>query len=236
MSRPGTAPPSGAEQARSPARIALAVGLLVLGIGDLAFIGAVLLPLYHADDTYRWPTKSIVLPRSEASISPAMRRPAVVHALAPGIAAPIDGGEARGPDAGAARALAVVPAAPPSPAAVAGAAEAVPPEDFPDLLFAINTTWLSRASRETLDRVAEALARNPDRRVVLSGHTDGAGDPELNRALSRERAARASRYLRGRGVEPGRIEIRAFGAKQPVETTGPSEFRARNRRVEITVQ
>ncbi len=53
MSRPLTAPPSGAAQARSPARIALAVGLLVLGIGALAVITFVLVPLQAAEGSYR---------------------------------------------------------------------------------------------------------------------------------------------------------------------------------------
>jgi outer membrane protein OmpA-like peptidoglycan-associated protein len=233
MSRPGTAPPSGAEQARSPARIALAVGLLALGIGDLAVINFVLVPLRNAEGNYRLHAVARYrVPGVNASGTALVRTPTGVRDALAAEATNVDSGRAPAAPVPAAP----VAATPPAPAVVAGTAEAVPPEDFPDLLFAINTTWLSRPSREILDRVAEALARNPDRRVVLSGHTDGAGDPELNRALSRERAARASRYLRARGVEPGRIEMRAFGAKQPVETAGPSEFRPRNRRVEITVE
>jgi outer membrane protein OmpA-like peptidoglycan-associated protein len=194
----------------------------------------VLVPLRNAEGNYRLhAVASYRVPPAASTPAPPVLPAAMAarDASAAEAASVVAGRPAEAPAA-----VAPVAAAPPSPAAVAGTAEAVPPEDFPDLLFAINTTWLSRPSRETLDRVAEALARNPDRRVVLSGHTDGAGDPELNRALSRERAARAGRYLRARGIEAGRIEVRAFGAKQPVETAGPSEFRPRNRRVEITVQ
>lgn len=232
MSRPGTAPPSGAGQARSSARIALAVVLLVLGVGDLAFISFVLVPLAAAEDDGR--LHASALPRG-----PGQRLSGVMAVPPPpaptGDAGGVEGGAQDSQASPATPKPAALVAAPPAPVAKAGG-EKVPPEDFPDLLFAINTTWLSRPSRDTLDRVAEALAANPERRVVLSGHTDGAGDPEFNRALSRERAQRASRYLRARGVEPGRIEIQAFGAKQPVEAAATGEFHSRNRRVEIRVQ
>jgi outer membrane protein OmpA-like peptidoglycan-associated protein len=234
MVRPGPAQPPGgrATQRGASARIALAVLLLAFGVGDLAVISFVLVPLHVAERADR--REAVV---SHAPPVGSVARPAALPVPPPAAepvhdAGPIDGG---------ARDMRPTPSAP--VAASAAAAEApsavaapVPPEDFPDILFAINTTWLSRPSRETLDRLAEALTRNPDRRVVLSGHTDGAGDPVLNRALSRERAQKVARYLRGRGVEAARIEIRAFGSKQPVESGRPDELRPRNRRVEIAVQ
>lgn len=240
MSRSGSAPPLGAVsvQRRSPARIALAVGLLVLGVGALAVINFVLVPLRIADGNYRlqamarYPVPELTpAAHASAAVSPAPDRPAPAAGRD---AEAMDTGRAdqRPHEPAEARPARLAVSAPPPPATEQ---PPVPPEEFPDLLFAINTTWLSRTSRDTLDRVAEALALNPERRVVLSGHTDGAGDPVFNRALSRERALKAAGYLRMRGVAPPRIEVRAFGAKQPVAEAS-RDTPARNRRVEIAVQ
>jgi outer membrane protein OmpA-like peptidoglycan-associated protein len=133
-----------------------------------------------------------------------------------------------------------VPAKPAPAESAPSAAEAPtatgPAEELPDLLFAINATWLSRASRETLDKVVAALEADASRRVVLSGHTDAAGPSDLNRALARARARRASRYLQAHGIDPSRVEIQSFGSERPAADATPGTMRARNRRVEIAIE
>jgi outer membrane protein OmpA-like peptidoglycan-associated protein len=221
MRGPGhTRPPAGATFHRSAtARFTLAAGLLTLGIGDLAVINTVLLPRYLATS-------------QGASAPPTVLLPAIVPS---GAALPSQ--PAPPPPA--------VPAPPPlddrAPSLSTSTSTSVATStvdlavDFPDLLFALNTTWLSRPSRETLDRVAEVLRASPGRRVVLSGHTDDMGPRNLNRALSRARARRASRYLQGRGIDAARIDIQGLGSSPPVDGEPLAAARARNRRVEIAV-
>lgn len=110
------------------------------------------------------------------------------------------------------------------------------PETLPNLLFANNTAWLSRGSRDTLGEVVRVLAARPDLRVVLNGHTDDVGDASLNFALARERAKRASSWLKAHGVEARRIEIHSFGSRHPLEDGSSAEGRARNRRVEVELK
>lgn len=246
MTRPGLAqPPGGATLHRSsPARLALAVGFLTLGIGDLAVIHRVLLPRYFAEAGV---TRVAVAP--VGVVVPAARPPAVPVAVTPppptilgegpGAASPTP--VAVPPPAAPAAALAPAapapePAPPPAPAAAVAPVAAAPSGEFPDLLFAINTTWLSPASRETLDKVVAALEADAGRRVILSGHTDAAGPPDLNRALARARARRASRYLQARGLDPSRVEIRSFGSERPAPDAPPGSMRKRNRRVEIAIE
>ncbi len=243
MSTSGLAQPVGAAALHrsSPARTGLAVGLLALGIGDLAVIHRVLLPRYLADGPGATGLEAAAGPAAGARID-LVAAPAAAPAAAPvAVAAPAPVAVAAPLPAAAPEVVAAPTPEPPADVpprpgdAEAAAATAPLPEPFPDLLFALNTTWLSRPSRETLDRVAAALAAEPSRRVILSGHADAAGPSELNRELARARARRAGRYLRDRGVEASRVELRSFGSERPAEDTGPGSLRKRNRRVEIAL-
>jgi outer membrane protein OmpA-like peptidoglycan-associated protein len=107
---------------------------------------------------------------------------------------------------------------------------------LPNLLFANNTAWLSRSSRETLAQVVSRLKAHPESQVVLSGHTDDQGSPELNRALARERALRAAKWLELHGIAADRIVTRGFGSRHPLAEDSSPEGRAHNRRVEIELR
>jgi outer membrane protein OmpA-like peptidoglycan-associated protein len=238
MTEPGPAhPPGGAlRHPSASARFVLAAGLLALGIGALAVMNLVLLPRYLAA---RQGPREQLLARARrvaalVSASTPAPSPAVTPPAAPEPSSPPSPAAAPPP---AAPVLATAEPLAAEPEANQPEAAAAPPssgnEPFPDLLFAINASWLSQASRQTLDQVAEALGQDPDRRVVLKGHTDTSGAADVNRALSRARARRAARYLRAHGVAADRIEIHSYGAARPVEG---EMTRARNRRVEIAVQ
>ena len=257
MTEPGPVHlPGGAlSHPHSSARLALAGGLLALGLGDLAVINLMLLPRYlaarqgprlallaRARRVAALATPAAPLPSPEVTrpgAPPPTEKPSPTVAGAPPPSEPAVAAAGAAPSSAPTTAPSTTPspapvlagAEPPPPAA---AAEPAPPatEPFPDLLFAINASWLSRASRETLDRVVEALGQDPARRVVLSGHTDPSGAVDINRALSRGRARQAARYLQAQGVAAERIEIHSFGSARPAagEVT-----RARNRRVEIEV-
>jgi outer membrane protein OmpA-like peptidoglycan-associated protein len=227
MTEPGSAPPArgATDRPLSPARLVLAAGLLALGIADLAVINLVLLPRALAT---AGPCPGRFTPLPTATVPPG-------GSVAP-LPAPspprLDGAT---PSRDGAAPVAPLPAerqAPSQPPAAALPAVGA----FPDLQFALNATWLSPASRETLGQVADALAQNPERRAVLRGHTDRMGPPELNRWLALERARRAGRYLKARGIEPTRIEVQSFADKRPAEANATPAAQARNRRVEIEVQ
>ena len=130
------------------------------------------------------------------------------------------------------------PAAPPpaEPPAAAAATADLAEHEFPHLLFARNTTWLSPEAREILAHLAATLAENPGRRVVFGGHTDNVGPEDLNRALSLARARKSGQWLEGRGIDPERIEIQGFGSTRPVAGDRSPEGQARNRRVEIDLR
>src|SRR5690606_12962696 len=104
-----------------------------------------------------------------------------------------------------------------------------------NVLFETDRTELAPGADATLDRLAEFLASNPGRNIVIEGHTDSTGDAGYNRGLSRKRAAAVRDALVQRGVDGSRIEIRALGEEFPVATNETTAGRQLNRRVEIVL-
>lgn len=79
-----------------------------------------------------------------------------------------------------------------------------------------------------LDRVSGS-------KLSIGGHTDNVGDAGNNRRLSRKRAEFVQTYLKGNGVNTGRMAASGFGDTKPIEDNSTDDGRAKNRRVEITL-
>lgn len=92
------------------------------------------------------------------------------------------------------------------------------------------------ATMEFLDQLAEFLAENPEVIIRISGHTDNAGDPGLNKALSLDRASAVRDYLVEKGVAFERLRISGWGGTRPIASNATETGRSKNRRVEITVE
>ena len=106
--------------------------------------------------------------------------------------------------------------------------------DTAALAFEPNSTSPSPASEPALQALLELLRAHPGHRVRVTGHTDNTGRPQVNLRLSRERAAAVVDWLTSRGIEPGRLIARGYGATQPIADNATESGRARNRRIEIS--
>jgi len=90
-----------------------------------------------------------------------------------------------------------------------------------------------RASDQTiLDRKAAILAANSTVRLQIAGHCDERGSDEYNLALGNRRAASAKRYLTGKGVAEGRLDVVSYGKERPLDPGHTEDAWARNRRDE----
>ena len=127
--------------------------------------------------------------------------------------------------------------APPTPAPAPAAAPAprVAPKELhgvPSRVhFALDKSELAPASRRVLDALLDSLTAFPTVRVVLEGNTDQRGSVEYNAALSRRRALSVQGYLVSKGLDAGRISIKALGKSQLETTEMEVTSLARNRRV-----
>jgi outer membrane protein OmpA-like peptidoglycan-associated protein len=105
-----------------------------------------------------------------------------------------------------------------------------------NIQFDADSAALRQSERQKLDRIAEILARYPDRDILVGGHTALAGTAGGRMELSLERAGAVADYLLGKKVRsPERVVIRGYGAERPVADNSTEEGMRKNRRVEITI-
>jgi OOP family OmpA-OmpF porin len=101
--------------------------------------------------------------------------------------------------------------------------------------FGNNSDVLAPGSMQVLDGVAAELARYPDMKVEIAGHTSSTGPAEYNLDLSQRRAQAVADYLISKGLDPARFTVKGYGEADPVADNATPEGRARNRRVELRI-
>jgi outer membrane protein OmpA-like peptidoglycan-associated protein len=112
-----------------------------------------------------------------------------------------------------------------------------------DVLFDFDKAEIKPEAEQTLDKVGSVISQFPEGRVLIEGHTDSKGSPDVNLGLSKRRAEAVKGWLvKKKGVPESIITTRGFGETKPVApNTNPdgsddTQGRQQNRRVEITVE
>ena len=105
--------------------------------------------------------------------------------------------------------------------------------------FQSGTADLSYDGKTEIDAMMEVLRHYPGFRVRVRGHTAQSGDPDLNRALSLERADAVARYMNVTyNVDPNRVKVVGVGSAQPLPRAPNESDRAyqyRLPRVEVSL-
>ena len=86
-----------------------------------------------------------------------------------------------------------------------------------------------------INKLAQFLQENPDRKVIIEGYTDSTGSDAYNQTLSERRATSVQVALIKMGVNPSRIVTAGYGKAYPVADNASVSGRAMNRRVEVTI-
>jgi OOP family OmpA-OmpF porin len=106
-----------------------------------------------------------------------------------------------------------------------------------DLTFASGSATLESNGAMSLIALAEFLSANPEKTIVLVGHTDTAGGLEGNLALSLKRAASVRDVLvNDHGVSAERLRAEGIGYLAPRAANDSPEGQERNRRVEAVLE
>jgi outer membrane protein OmpA-like peptidoglycan-associated protein len=108
--------------------------------------------------------------------------------------------------------------------------------NFEDVYFDFDRSTLRPDALRLLDDAVTKLQANPDRNIVIEGHTCNIGTAEYNLALGERRAKSVMDYLTSRGVPASRLETRSFGEEQPKYDNAREETRRLNRRAALVVK
>ena len=106
---------------------------------------------------------------------------------------------------------------------------------FGDVLFATDRADLKSSGLVNINKLAQFLQENPDRKVIVEGYTDSTGAANYNQSLSERRATSVQVALIKMGVDPARIVVQGYGKEYPVAENSNASGRAQNRRVEVTI-
>jgi OOP family OmpA-OmpF porin len=123
---------------------------------------------------------------------------------------------------------------PPGAEACARATDLVQAET--PLTFVTGAARVSDEAAAVLDRLAGIAIhclRGTDLRLEIGGHTDAVGDPEENRALSRNRSLAVLIELATRGAPPAAMHATGYGAERPIADNDTIAGRAENRRISL---
>ncbi len=80
------------------------------------------------------------------------------------------------------------------------------------------------------------LETYPNSNIILTGHTDNAGNEEINVPLGIKRAENVKEQLVKKGIKAAQIKTDSRGSSQPVAENTTEVGRYKNRRVEILFQ
>ena len=101
------------------------------------------------------------------------------------------------------------------------------------VFFAYDSSVLSPAARENLQKKADILKGMSDAKLVIEGHCDERGTPEYNMALGTRRAKAAKDFLVLSGVAANRLSTVSYGEERPLDPGHNETSWAKNRRDEF---
>ena len=102
------------------------------------------------------------------------------------------------------------------------------------VLFGYDSYDIDDEARTILGKQSEWLARYPQVKITIEGHTDERGTREYNLALGDRRANAAKNFLAAQGVAASRIATISYGKERPEAEGSDEAAYAKNRRA-VTV-
>ncbi len=104
-----------------------------------------------------------------------------------------------------------------------------------DVLFGKNSAKLKNTANMKIHQVVDYLLKNPERTVLVAGHTDKYGKADYNQALSERRARSVYHALLEKGVPFNQLRVAGYGETRPRIDSKHKHANIQNRRVEIVI-
>jgi len=96
--------------------------------------------------------------------------------------------------------------------------------------FAYDSSVIRKSEQANLQSMAQALAADPNTKLLVEGNCDERGTEEYNRSLGERRALAAREVLAKLNVDPMRVFTRSYGKDKPADTGHDDAAWQKNRR------
>jgi outer membrane protein OmpA-like peptidoglycan-associated protein len=104
------------------------------------------------------------------------------------------------------------------------------------IVFETGSAKILPKSFKILDSAVAVLVEFKDTKLEIQGHTDDVGKPEDNKTLSLDRAMSVKAYFVGKGIAAERMSTVGYGQEKPVADNKTKAGKAKNRRIEFSLQ
>lgn len=104
-----------------------------------------------------------------------------------------------------------------------------------NIYFPFDKDWYYPIHARDIKQVVKFHEQNPEKVMIIKGHTDNYGTDQYNIDLGERRSTRVYNALIKAGVNPDKLRIQSYGESIPVETNETDEGRQMNRRVEVYI-
>ena len=102
--------------------------------------------------------------------------------------------------------------------------------------FPVGQAVIMPSNYELVSKVQRSIRTFGEPDVVIEGHTDSTGSPELNEHLSQQRADSVRDYLIANGIlSEDKIVAIGYGSKRPLASNETEMGRAINRRIDVVI-
>jgi OmpA-OmpF porin, OOP family len=106
---------------------------------------------------------------------------------------------------------------------------------FVNIEFESGKAVIRQEAIPLLDKIIEAMKKNPFLKLKIVGHTDDVGTDDANLKLSIERANAVLEKLVELGIGRERLSAEGFGESRPIVPNTDDANRKKNRRTEFII-
>jgi peptidoglycan-associated lipoprotein len=102
--------------------------------------------------------------------------------------------------------------------------------------FDFDSNVVRESDKPAIEANSSKLVANPNRKIMLEGHTDPRGSREYNVGLGERRAQAVADLMKQKGVDPSQISVLSYGAQKLASTERSEEGYQRDRRAVIVTR
>lgn len=104
------------------------------------------------------------------------------------------------------------------------------------LQFPTGKDTLGPRNQALLNKVESALEQVDPAKIIIEGHTDNTGNPDINTQLSQKRAQAVENFLQKGNMAEVEMEAVGKGSGNPISDNKTAKGRAENRRIDLVIE